>query len=163
MENLSQKSKILVVEDDVTTLDLLVTYLSKHNFEIITARSGTMGLRRARHVLPHLILLDVMLPEMDGFEVCRQLKSNPATRDIPVIFLTVRASHLDSFKGFDIGAADYIIKPFHPQDLLARVNAHLAITHLQEALETETQRREAAEKEVQDLSEALQRAETESD
>ncbi len=158
MENLSKKSKILIVEDNVATLDLLVTYLSRHDFEIITARSGPMGLRRARHVLPHLILLDVMLPEMDGFEVCRQLKSDPTTRDIPVIFLTVRASPLDNFKGFEVGAVDYVVKPFKSQDLLARVNAHLAITHLHQALETEVQRREAAEQEVQDLSDALQHA-----
>ncbi len=156
METLSEKSRILIVDDDVATLDLLTTYLSKHGFEVVTARSGPTGLRRARHVLPHLILLDVMLPDMDGFEVCRQLKSDPTTCDIPVIFLTVRASPLDSFEGFEIGAADYVAKPFHPRDLLARISAHLAVTHLQEALETEIQRREAAEKEVQHLSNAQQ-------
>ncbi len=157
MELLSEKGLVLIVEDNVATLDLLVQHLSGNDFETITARSGPMALKRARHVHPDLVLLDVMLPEMDGFEICRQLKSDPRTHDIPVIFMTVLSEKEDILKGFAVGGADYVAKPFHMPEVVARVNAHLARYCLRKALGAEIQRRKTSEDELRRLYIGLQR------
>jgi DNA-binding response OmpR family regulator/DNA-binding CsgD family transcriptional regulator len=158
MEVLNEKRLILIVEDNIATLDLLVKHLSGNGFETVTARSGRMALQRARRVHPDLILLDVMLPDLDGFDVCRQLKSDSCICDIPVVFMTVLSESEAILRGFEVGGADYIAKPFQPPEVIARVSAHVAPYRLQRALEAEIQRREASENELRRLYTALQRA-----
>lgn len=117
--------RILVVDDQAVNL-LLLTEILKDDFQVLVAKNGEQALRRARSSSrPDLILLDRMMPGLDGLEVCRQLKQDPYTRDIPVIFVTGRDQPAEEALGFDAGAVDYITKPVIPQVVLARVRAHL--------------------------------------
>ncbi|MDD4766407.1 MAG: response regulator transcription factor [Desulfotomaculaceae bacterium] len=118
-------SKILVVEDEKNILELVRFNLERAGFEVIATPDGARGLEMAREELPDLIILDVMLPGMNGFEVCRELQHDSATRFIPVIFLSARAGELDRVLGLEMGADDYIVKPFSPRELVARVKARL--------------------------------------
>jgi DNA-binding response OmpR family regulator len=116
--------KVLIIDDEIENLSLLADML-KGQFEALTAPNGRDGLQIAVQVQPDVILLDINMPEMDGFEVCKRLREQPRTRNIPVIMLTT-ASSLDSrVKGLDIGADDYITKPFQVRELVARVNARV--------------------------------------
>jgi putative two-component system response regulator len=125
-ENL-RSDTVLVVDDTPANL-ALVSGLLKDQCRVKIANSGEKALRlAASDSPPDLILLDVMMPEMDGYEVCRRLKINPATRDIPIIFLTAKSEEGDEEKGFQLGAVDYITKPISPPILLARVKTHLAL------------------------------------
>ncbi len=125
--------KILVVDDEPLNINILVELL-KDNYKMMVAKSGAQALKAARSSnKPDLILLDIMMPDMDGYEVCRQLKADPETKDIPVIFVSAMSESLDETKGFDVGAIDYITKPISPKTLEARVHTHLALT--QQALE----------------------------
>ncbi len=127
MEFTNYTFRVLVVDDTPKNIQLLLTILSRKTYEIHVANNGIQALRKAQMVIPDLILLDVMMPEMDGFETCRQLKSNPDTENIPVIFLTARTETEDIVKGFELGAVDYITKPFNSAELLARVHTHLEL------------------------------------
>ncbi|MFQ5625335.1 MAG: response regulator [Methyloligellaceae bacterium] len=118
---------ILIVDDNTTNLKVTVDYLKIHGFETIVARKGKTGLKRAQLARPDLILLDVMMPGMDGFETCRQLKAAEKTRDIPVIFMTALAEVEDKVKGFAAGGVDYVTKPVQEEELLARVKTHLML------------------------------------
>lgn len=121
------KAKILLVDDETIYIDILVDLLQE-DYKTVVAKSGEQALRLAFTLQPpDLILLDVLMPEMDGYEVCRQLKENPDTRHIPVIFLTVKSEVSDEIKGFQLGAVDYIAKPMSPPIVRARVNSHLAL------------------------------------
>ncbi|MBF0204091.1 MAG: response regulator, partial [Desulfamplus sp.] len=123
---------ILIIEDNPANMALLTGYLKLWGFDFMVADNGESGLRKAgKGGDPDLILLDVFMPVMDGFEVCRQLKSNPSTAEIPVIFLTADNDEADKVRGFEMGAVDYITKPFHPQEVLARINRHLELRTLQ--------------------------------
>jgi two-component system alkaline phosphatase synthesis response regulator PhoP len=115
---------ILVVDDEQDILDLLKYNLEKEGYRVLTARDGKKALDQARHS-PDLILLDVMMPEMDGWEVCTQLKRDPNTEHIPVIFLTAKGTEFDEVLGLELGADDYIVKPIAVRSLLARVKAAL--------------------------------------
>lgn len=128
-------STILIVDDTPTNLRILVDYLENHSHRIVISQDGESALKRAKLVVPDIILLDVIMPGMDGFEVCRLLKENPETRDIPVVFMTVLSETVDKVKGFDLGAVDYITKPFHCEEILVRIDNHLTIRHLQKQLE----------------------------
>lgn len=114
--------KILVVEDDKTLLEMLRYNLERQEYEVLTAEDGRAGLRVARQDAPDLIVLDVMLPQMDGYEVCRILRKEMS---VPVLMLTARAEEIDKIVGLEMGADDYITKPFSMRELLARVRAHL--------------------------------------
>ncbi len=119
------RSRILVVDDESFYLDVLVELL-KERYRVTVAKSGEQALKRAMGTPSQdLILLDVMMPEMDGYEVCRRLKMNRRTVDIPVIFLTVKGEVEDEIKGFEVGAVDYITKPMSPPIVLSRVKTHL--------------------------------------
>ncbi len=118
------RKTILVVDDEKDILDMLKYNLEKEGYAVLTARSGTEALRQAQHV-PHLILLDVMMPETDGWEVCKQLKRDPKTANIPLIFLTAKGTELDEVLGLELGAEDYVVKPIALRSLLARVRAAL--------------------------------------
>lgn len=117
--------KILVVEDEKNILELVRFNLEREGFQVITTPDGACGLDMAREEKPDLIILDVMLPGMNGLEVCRELQQDTATRYIPVIILSARAEELDRVLGLEMGADDYIIKPFSPRELVARVKARL--------------------------------------
>jgi DNA-binding response OmpR family regulator len=114
--------KILVVEDDKTLLEMLRYNLERQEYEVLLAEDGRAALRMARRDAPDLIILDVMLPHMDGFEVCRILRKEMSA---PVLMLTARAEEIDKIVGLEMGADDYITKPFSMRELLARVRAHL--------------------------------------
>jgi DNA-binding response OmpR family regulator len=114
--------KILVVEDDRKIASVIKMYLERDGYEVYRAETGTQALRLARAHRPYLIVLDLMLPELNGLQVCRTLR---AESDVHIIMLTARASETDKLKGLDIGADDYVTKPFSPRELAARVRAHM--------------------------------------
>lgn len=115
------KSKILVVDDEPDVVDLIEFNLKAAGFSVISAGDGEKALRRARREAPALIVLDLMLPEVDGFEICKTLRRDPATANIPVIMLTARAEEVDRVLGLELGADDYLTKPFSPRELILRV------------------------------------------
>ena len=115
------KSKILVVDDEPEAVELVEFNLQQAGFTVITAADGPEALSRARMNLPELIVLDVMLPEIDGLEVCKMLRRDPATARIPVIMLTARAAEIDRVLGLELGADDYLTKPFSPRELILRI------------------------------------------
>jgi class 3 adenylate cyclase len=123
-------SRILVVDDTPANLQALSATLKEKGYQVSVATNGKQALEAVGRVRPDLILLDVMMPEMDGFEACRRLKSSEATSDIPIIFLTARTETEDIVKGFELGAVDYVPKPFNAHELLARVNTHLTMDRL---------------------------------
>ncbi len=117
--------KVLVVEDEKNILELVRFNLEKEGFTVLTALDGSQGLELAREEKPDLIVLDVMLPGMNGLEVCRELQREYETREIPIIMLSARAEEVDKVLGLEMGADDYITKPFSPRELVARVKARL--------------------------------------
>ncbi|MBS1156238.1 MAG: hybrid sensor histidine kinase/response regulator [Proteobacteria bacterium] len=139
---------ILVVDDTPANVGILVDYLEGHGFRVLVAQDGEEGLARAGFAHPDLILLDVMMPGIDGFEVCRQLKKNADTREIPVICMTALSDVGHKLIGFESGASDYVTKPFDMAEVLARINNHLALRAMQAQLEEQNfqLRREMAER-----------------
>ena len=125
---------ILMVDDNPANLQVLQATLDGRGYRLLAARDGARALSIAANASPDLILLDIMMPAMDGFEVCRRLKSDPGTDDIPVIFLSALEETEDKVRGLELGAVDYITKPFQPQEILARVNTHLTLRCLQRQL-----------------------------
>ena len=115
------KSRILVVDDEPDTLELIEFNLRSAGYDISTAEDGAEAIRKARQVAPDLIILDVMLPELDGLEVCKLLRADPATSRIPILMLTAKAAEVDRILGLELGAKDYVTKPFSPRELLLRV------------------------------------------
>src|SRR5262245_64342136 len=126
---------VLIVDDERMNIDVLVDLLKPH-YRTLVATNGEQALRRARgHPAPDILLLDVMMPGLDGYEVCRRLKADPATRDIPVIFVTALSETGDEMRGFALGAVDYITKPFSPPIVEARVKAHLENKHARDFIQ----------------------------
>jgi signal transduction histidine kinase len=121
---------ILIVDDTPVNLGVIVSYLESYGFGIRIARSGETALKRVQYDPPDLILLDILMPGMDGFETCRRLKTSAATKDIPVIFMTSLTSAEDKVKGFEVGAVDYVTKPLHQEEVMARVKTHLRLRDL---------------------------------
>ncbi len=117
--------KILVVEDEADVLDLLLINLRAAGFTVIAVEDGAQALAKARSEPPSLIILDLMLPKMSGLEICKVLKSEAATRNIPVIMLTAKAEEVDKIVGLELGADDYVTKPFSPRELILRINRSL--------------------------------------
>lgn len=130
-----KRNDILVVDDTPANLKFLSLMLSRRNYEVRTATDGPMALEAVREAPPDLILLDIMMPRMDGYEVCRRLKSDAVTRDIPVIFISALDDANDKVKAFKSGGVDYITKPFELQEVLARVANHLTLRQLQRKLQ----------------------------
>lgn len=116
---------ILVIEDEPDVLGLIQYHLQRAGYKTLTARDGATGLRKARDEMPALIVLDLMLPGLEGTEVCRQLKADPKTAHIPIIMLTAKGEETDRVVGFELGADDYIVKPFSPRELVLRVKTIL--------------------------------------
>jgi len=127
--------KILAVDDEPNNLDVLRNCLQEAGFKVLVANNGETALKRINHIKPDLILLDVNMPGMDGFETCRRLKKKDETKDTPIIFITAKTESVDKVKGLEIGAVDYISKPFQTAEVVARVNKHLTIRNLQKQLE----------------------------
>ena len=123
--NRMAKSKILIVDDEQDVTELLEFNLRQAGYDVISAEDGAAALKKAREVIPDLILLDVMLPEMDGTEVCKQLRRDPITSRIPIIMLTAKAAEIDRVLGLELGADDYVTKPFSPRELVLRVRGLL--------------------------------------
>ncbi|MCF6282848.1 MAG: two-component system response regulator [Candidatus Polarisedimenticolaceae bacterium] len=133
----SKRDKILIVDDESFYIDVLVNLLSD-DYNITVAKSGEQALNRAdSDSPPDLILLDILMPTMDGYEVCRRLKSQPNTATIPIIFLTVKSEVEDEIKGFNLGASDYIIKPMSPPIVKSRIRTHLALDHAHKKLKAQ--------------------------
>lgn len=117
--------KILVVDDETDVIDMLVINLRAAGFNVVAAEDGASALTKVRKELPSLIILDLMLPQMSGLEVCKTLKSDMATRHIPIIMLTAKAEEVDKIVGLELGADDYVTKPFSPREMILRVNRSL--------------------------------------
>ena len=134
---LNPSTRILVVDDHPDNLDLLEALLGRQNYAVDRAENGLVALQKVALSPPDLILLDIMMPEMDGYEVCRQLKSDPNTCTIPILFISALTDAADKVKAFQVGGMDYITKPFQMKEILARVNHHLMIRRLQQDLATQ--------------------------
>jgi two-component system alkaline phosphatase synthesis response regulator PhoP len=125
-QDISQKKKILVVDDEKDLTALVSLHMKMAGFEVLTASNGEKALDLSREEKPDLIILDLMLPKIDGWQVCERLRQDAVTKDIPVIMLTARTQIEDKLKGFEAGADDYVTKPFSPRELVARVKRVLA-------------------------------------
>jgi phosphate regulon transcriptional regulator PhoB len=117
--------RVLIVEDEPDIRELLVFHLEREGYQVAKARSGVEAVRLAQTSPPDLVLLDLMLPEMDGLEVCRRLRRDPVTQAIPIVMLTARGDEVDRVLGLELGADDYVVKPFSPRELVARIRAVL--------------------------------------
>ena len=126
---------IMVVDDTLENVELLSQILMAHDYEVFSVLSGKLAIKSVETALPDLILLDIRMPDMDGYEVCQRLKSNEHTKDIPIIFISALDDLADKVRGFELGGIDYITKPFQLAEVLVRVKTHLAVRHLQEQLQ----------------------------
>jgi signal transduction histidine kinase len=135
MLNLQENSLILVVDDTNTNLQIISDALTNAGFYVATARNGEKALQQIQDKQPDLILLDVMMPVIDGFETCKKIKANPATQDIPIIFMTGISDIETKVQGLSLGAVDYITKPFQKEEVLARIKTHLQLRYLTKTLE----------------------------
>jgi DNA-binding response OmpR family regulator len=122
------KGKILVVDDEINITQILQFSIGAEGYEVITAQNGEEAIEKARREQPDLIILDIMMPRIDGYEACRILKANPITKNIPVVLLTAKGRDIDKKLGQEVGAIDYIIKPFSPNKLIDRIHKLLSCT-----------------------------------
>ncbi|MEM7725937.1 MAG: response regulator [Cyanobacteria bacterium P01_A01_bin.45] len=140
---LSKSTRILLVDDNPTNLKVLSESIHGYGWKALMATDGESAIEQTEYAKPDLILLDVMMPGIDGFETCRRLKSNPITENIPVIFMTALSDTTDKVKGLEIGAVDYITKPFQQEEVIARLKLHLKLSHLTNTLEQKVEQRTA--------------------
>jgi CheY-like chemotaxis protein len=152
------KADILIVDDIPANLRLLAGILAGRGYNIRSASHGRMALSAVQAQPPDLILLDIMMPEMDGYEVCRHLKADEQTRDIPVIFVSALDETIDKVMAFSIGGVDYITKPFQLEEVLARVETHLTIRNLQKQLQLANRELANQNAELEERNAALQEA-----
>lgn len=156
------RQTILIVDDVPANLGVLLDFLGDAGYEVLVAESGQSALEQVAYARPDIILLDVLMPGLDGFETCRRLRADERWRDTPILFLSALSDAVDKVRGFEAGALDFISKPLHPQEVLARVQAHLQIRALQLDLAAQNERLRdeialRAEAELQ-LRESLDRA-----
>ncbi len=140
---------LLIVDDTPTNLRMLCDFLTNSGFEVLVAVDGESAIDQTVYAQPNLILLDVLMPGIDGFETCRRLKANASTKDIPVIFMTALGETVDKVRGFQVGAVDYVTKPIQPEEVLARITNHLTIQNLQNQLQQQNLRLQQEVKERQ--------------
>ncbi len=131
---MQQSPTILIVDDIPENISTLFHFLDANHFELLVARDGESALELIEYERPNLILLDVMMPGISGFETCKRLKANAKTQDIPIIFMTALSDTVDKVKGFELGAVDYVTKPIQQEEILARINTHLTICNLQQQM-----------------------------
>ncbi|MEM6596632.1 MAG: response regulator [Cyanobacteria bacterium P01_D01_bin.36] len=153
------RPKVLVVDDLLENLRLLANLLIEDGYEVKRSPDGAMALSNVPRFQPDIILLDIMMPEMDGYAVCQQLKADPKTRDIPVIFLSALDLTFDKVKAFEVGAADYIHKPFHPAEVLARVKNQVRIRQQGLQLQAQTEMIKVQQQQIEEISTARKVAE----
>jgi CheY-like chemotaxis protein/class 3 adenylate cyclase len=150
MDDIPIKSKVLIVDDTPENIQVLMGTL-KDQYAIVAAINGEKALKLAlSDPQPNVILLDIMMPGMDGFEVCKRLKADPATREIPVIFLSALDDTANKVKGFSLGAVDYISKPFQPEEVRVRVNTHLTVNQLKQSLAEKNKELQAYNEKLED-------------
>lgn len=154
-------NRILLIDDVPDNLSVLFDFLTERGYNVFVADSGVMALEELATINPDLILLDAMMPRLDGFVTCQRIKADEKFRDVPLFFLTALSDTVDKVRGFSLGAVDYITKPLDPEEVLARIRAHLELRALRLALETrneeldrEVQRRVSAEHSLQHALEA---------
>ena len=157
------KETILIVDDVPANVRVLYEFLAMNSFKVHVAKDGKSALSTVEHVSPDLILLDIMMPDMNGFEVCQALKAQQHTYDIPIIFMTALARIEDKVKGFSLGAVDYITKPFQHEEVLARITTHLSLRKLQNQLKEEINVRKDIEKSLHRRTVELERRNKELD
>jgi two-component system, cell cycle sensor histidine kinase and response regulator CckA len=150
-----EKKRILVIDDEPGNLDIITRYLKESGYQCSIASNGPVGIERSERILPDIILLDIKMPAMDGFEVCKRLKENPHLRNVPVVFLTALDDIENKSKGFSIGGVDYITKPVQKEELLARVKTHLENYLYKNKLEQEVKQRTA---ELEEINRQLKRS-----
>ncbi len=151
----SKKRTILAVDDKLENLKVLIKYLENSGYELMVAQSGEETFKHIERIVPDIILLDVLMPGIDGFETCRRLKENEATKDIPVLFMTALTDTVDKVRGFEVGAVDYLTKPLQHEEVLARVNAQMTIRIFQQQLQEQNdQLREFTDKINADIERA---------
>ena len=143
-----QARSILVVDDDIANLKIMAAYLRESGYDSIIAQDGENALKKARSVRPDLILMDVLMPGMNGFETCRRMKSYEDIKDIPLLFMTALSDIENKVKGFDAGGVDYITKPIQEREMLMRIETHLTLRNLQKNLEEKNDRLQKALDEV---------------
>jgi PAS domain S-box-containing protein len=158
-----EEHTILIIDDDPANLGVISASLEDNGLRVLVARDGESGIQKALYARPGIILLDVLMPGLDGFEMCNRLKKNEATRDIPVIFMTALTATKDKVKGFAAGGVDFITKPFQQDEVLARVRTHLSLRMMQSKLKENNERlmeeiseRRQAEDNVRKLNEELE-------
>lgn len=135
---------VIIVDDNTNNLHVLAHILRNKGFKVATIKDGFKALKFIQQKKPDLVLLDIMMPGMDGYEVCKKLKSNVTTKDIPIIFITALSNTEDKIQGFELGCVDYITKPFRKEEVFSRVNAHLTLKYAQEELKIANQKLRAA-------------------
>jgi len=157
------KNTILIVDDNPTNLGVIFNVLDEAGLEVLVAQDGESALQKIEYVTPDLILLDIMMPGIDGFETCSRLKTNPSTSEIPIVFMTALGNTDQKVKGLSLGAVDYITKPFQKEEVLARIKVHLDLRNLSKALATKNQllqekieEKTALEKTLQQLNQELE-------
>ena len=138
----SNKGNILIVDDQPENLKVLTSMLTEQGYQVQPAISGQLALKAARKEPPDLILLDILMPDMDGYEICERLKAEEQTRDIPIIFLSGLVETDEKVKAFVAGGVDYVTKPFRGAEVLARVETHLSLRNMQKQLEEQNIRLE---------------------
>jgi PAS domain S-box-containing protein len=152
--NLNHKGVILIVDDNPTNLEMLFDFLANAGFAVLVAEDGESAIARAEYAPPDLILLDILMPDIDGFETCRRLKANARTQNIPIIFMTALTDTVDKVKGLSLGAVDYVTKPLQHEEVLARIELHLQLRNLTKTLQEQNQR---LEKEISERQQAEQK------
>lgn len=150
---------IVIVDDKPTNLGVLFDFLTDSGFRVLVAQDGESAIQKVEYAHPDLILLDVMMPGIDGFETCRRLKANPLTQDIPVIFMTALSDTVDKVKGFSLGAVDYVTKPVQQEEVKARVTTHLTLRNLQKKLQAQNLQLQQEVQERQQAEASLKKAE----
>ncbi len=132
----SDSPLVLIVDDNPRNLQFLGSILVENEYDLAVSTNGIQVFEFLKNKKPDIILLDIMMPEMDGYEVCEKLKTDPNTKDIPVIFLTAKSDMSDIIRGFEVGAVDYVTKPFNSAELLARTKTHIALKRAREEINT---------------------------
>ena len=168
MNDRQKPGLILIVDDIASNLKVLFTYLANAGFEVLVAQDGESAIEKATYALPNLILLDIVMPNMDGFEVCRRLKAQESTKNIPVIFMSALHEVANKVKGFQMGAVDYLTKPIEQEEVLIRIKTHLtlqkmrqSLTEQNQKLKSEIYRRSKVENALKKSQQLLQKGKTE--
>jgi K+-sensing histidine kinase KdpD len=140
-----RQANIMIVDDMPANLQLLVHFLRNEGYKVRPVTSGAAALELAQHIRPDLVLMDVSMPEMDGYETCRRMKENPELREVPIVFLSAMGDLLDKVRAFEVGGVDYITKPFHMEEVRIRIETHLRLAELREDMQEKCRQLEASE------------------